>query len=305
MDRLLRKLHGRLDLSRLREWTIEVNPATTSLEYLQMLRQHGVDRISMGAQSFDVAELKTLERHHDPAQVDESVRLARLAGFERVNIDLIYAIPGQTVDSWRQSLQRAVALGLDHYSAYNLTYEPNTAMAVRQRLGQFQNIEESIEIEMLRIARATLADAGAPAYEISNYATPGQSCLHNLIYWTQGDYLGIGPSAASHCSGLRFKNKPHLGEWERSIDQHALPVIEIDRLTPEQRQGEYMMLHLRLSEGVDPVAFQTRFGISVEQRFGQRLDPLIQHGLIFKDASFRITEKGLPVADAIAAEFLR
>lgn len=304
MDALLTGLRSRMDLSSLTEWTIEVNPATADLDYLRMLRSHGVDRISMGAQSFDPIELQTLERHHDPADVVRSVELCRTARFERLNIDLIYAIPDQTLESWHQSLARAMELNLTHYSCYNLTYEPNTPMAVKQRLGRIREVEESLELQMLRDARSMLGTFGCAAYEVSNYAAPGQECQHNLLYWRGGSYLGIGPSAASHLDGVRFKNRPHLGEWESAIQRGELPAIEIECLTPEQREGEYVMLGLRLAEGVSDFDFRQKFGRSLRDRFPEQLDSLCTLGLIEMGQRLRLTDKGLAFADAVAAEFL-
>src|SRR3954471_5155848 len=207
MRRLILGLREQFEFDRLEEWTIECNPATVSAEYLAMLRELGVDRLSFGAQSFDRAELQTLERHHDPDDVPRSIELARAAGFDRLNLDLIYAVPGQTLDSWAHSLDATLSLGTSHVSCYGLTYEPNTPMAVKKRLGLLRATEESLELEMFRHARAATAAKGLPAYEISNYASPGEECRHNLVYWTGGDYLGLGPSAASHVQGWRWKNR--------------------------------------------------------------------------------------------------
>ena len=304
MKRLLESLRSRLDLSQLREWTIEVNPATADQQYLTMLRSLGVDRISMGAQSFDESELAMLERHHHPDDVRRSVEMCRAAGFERLNIDLIYAIPGQSIESWVRNLDRAIELKLSHYSCYNLTYEPNTPMAVKQRLGRIVEADESIELQMLLAAHETLAAIGCPAYEISNYASAGQECQHNLQYWRGENYLGIGPSAASHIQGTRFKNRSHLGEWESAIDRGELPAVDVETLSTEQREGEYMMLGLRLAEGVSAAAFALKFGRSLTDRFSEQLEELLRLGLIVTGPRVCLTGKGLPVADAIAAEFL-
>lgn len=302
MRRLLDGLRARLDFSQLNEWTVEVNPATADAKFLAMLRAAGVDRISLGAQSFVESELATLERHHVPDDVERSIAMARDAGFERLNIDLIYAIPGQTLETWQRSLDRATAMHLEHYACYNLTYEPNTPMAVKQRLGRLETIDESIELQMLQRARSHMAAHGRPAYEISNYGTP---CRHNLAYWTGDDYLGLGPSAASHVRGTRFKNRPHLGEWERAIDSKTLPAIDVEHLSRADREGETMMLGLRLAAGVDRRAFAARFGEPVEARFGDELRRLAGLGLIeLTPHAVRLTPAGIPVADAIAAEFL-
>jgi len=186
MRRLIAGLRDQFDFSRLEEWTVEANPATVTIDYCGMLRETGVDRLSFGAQSFDRDELKTLERHHDPDDVARSMHIAREARFERLNVDLIYAIPGQTMPSWSRSLEAAIELGTRHISCYNLTYESNTPMAVRKRLGQFIPVEEPVELEMFHHARRRLLDAGLQAYEISNYAAPGEACRHNLVYWEGG-----------------------------------------------------------------------------------------------------------------------
>jgi oxygen-independent coproporphyrinogen-3 oxidase len=305
MRRLLLGLQERFDMSRLEEWTVEANPATVTPEYCQMLRENGVGRLSFGAQSFAAAELATLERHHVPSDVQKSVDFARLAGFNRLNVDLIYAIPGQSVKSWEASLEAALQLRTPHISCYNLTYEPNTPMAVRKRLGQFQPVEEDVELEMLHHARRHLAAAGYRAYEVSNYAIPGDECRHNLVYWTGGNYIGLGPSAASHVQGWRWKNRPHLREWEEAIDSRALPACDVETLSPDRRAGELAMLMLRLDTGISSETFEKRLGIDPQQVFRKTIERLSPTGLITVDEqSIRLTDRGINVADAVAAEFL-
>lgn len=305
MRRLLEGLGQRFDLSQVEEWTVEANPATLSPEYGAILREAGVDRISMGAQSFDPTELATLERHHNPLDVPRSVEIARTSGIRRLNIDLIYGVPGQDLASWSRSLEQALALGTTHLSCYGLTYEPNTALAVRKRLGRVRAVDEELELAMFRHTRRRLSDAGLPAYEISNYAAPGQECRHNLIYWTGGDYLGLGPSAASHAGGTRWKNRPHLGEWEAAIASGRLPVTDVESLPPEQRAGELVMLRLRLERGLDLRDFAGRTGFDAHALYAEPLRRLSDLGLIEVDPNrVRLTEKGLEVADAVAREFL-
>jgi oxygen-independent coproporphyrinogen-3 oxidase len=305
MRRLIDGLHSRFDLSGVDEWTVEVNPATAKLEYCQMLREVGVNRLSFGAQSFTPAELKTLERHHDPADVPRSVELARAAGFRRLNVDLIYGIPGQDLASWDASLSAAIALGTDHLSCYGLTYEPNTPMAVKKRLGHFRAVEENIELQMLHHTRARLANAGLQAYEISNYSAPGEECRHNLVYWTGGNYLALGPSGASHVSGWRWRNRPHLGEWEDAVAAGGVPAVDVEHLSPERRAGELAMLLLRLSRGIEFDDFSARTGADARALFAEPLDRLSKLGLVsIDDRAARLSRSGLDVADAVAAEFL-
>jgi oxygen-independent coproporphyrinogen-3 oxidase len=305
MRRLLAGLRERFDFSLVREWTIEANPATVSAEYCAMLREAGVNRLSFGAQSFNPKDLALLERHHDPDDVPRSLALARAAGFTRLNVDLIYAVPGQDLASWSDTLEQALALRTPHLSCYGLTYEPNTPIAVRKRLGQLQPAEETLELQMLRHTRARLEAAGLPAYEISNYATAGEECQHNLVYWTGGSYIGLGPSAASHVQGWRWRNRPHLGEWERAVESDSLPAIEVETLTPARRAGELAMLLLRLSRGLNFADFAARTGVDARALWADQIQRFATVGLLdADDRGFRLSDHGLAVADALAAEFL-
>jgi len=305
MRQLLNGLQQRFDFSQLREWTVECNPATVTAEYCRMLRESGVNRLSFGAQSFRTSELATLERHHDPEDVPRSLDLARSAGFSRLNIDLIYAIPGQELSSWQESLEKAIALRTPHISAYGLTYEPNTPMAVKKRMGAFHAVEESVELAMLHFARDRLATQGFQAYEISNYAVPGEQCQHNLMYWRGEDYVGLGPSAASHLQGWRWKNRGHLGEWERAVDEGAVPTVEVEQLPPRQRAGELAMLMLRLIDGLEFDQVHQKTDLDAAEIFADQINRYTTAGLLERTArGVKLTEKAIDVADAVAAEFL-
>jgi oxygen-independent coproporphyrinogen-3 oxidase len=306
MRRLIAGLHDCFNLSVVNEWTVEVNPATADLDYCRMLRSLGVDRLSFGAQSFNRAELAALERHHDPDDVVRSIAIARDAGFDRLNVDLIYAIPDQTLDSWKRSLAAAIDLRTGHVSAYGLTYEPNTVIAVKKRLGQLDPAEESLELAMFDAARSVLGAAGIDWYEISNYAAAGDECRHNLVYWTGGNYVGLGPSAASHVAGHRFKNRPHLGDWEAAVPGGHLPVIEHEILPPPQRMLERLMFQLRLRRGITFDELSD-YGDDARARFADTFEHLRTLGLLRGTDSdgMRLTDIGLHVADAVAAEFAR
>jgi oxygen-independent coproporphyrinogen-3 oxidase len=305
MQRLVMGIRERFDLSCLKEWTVEANPATVSGEYCQMLRAAGVDRLSFGAQSFNREELKILERHHQPEEVVSSLELARSAGFERINLDLIFSIPGQTMTSWMESLEMAISLKTTHLSCYALTYEPNTPIAVRRRMGQLNVVTEDLEMQMLHATRDRMMAAGIPPYEISNFAVAGQECQHNLNYWTGGNYIGLGPSAASHVEGWRWKNRPHLGEWEAAIDSSSLPVAESETLTPRQRLGELAMLMLRLERGLDLAYCRNRLSVDANIEFAGTIERLARLGLISSTGeTIHLTRSGIGVADALAAEFL-
>jgi oxygen-independent coproporphyrinogen-3 oxidase len=305
MKRLLDGLRQRIDFSDVNEWTVEVNPATATQEYCRMLRESGVDRLSFGAQSFRPSELATLERHHDPDDVPRSLAAARAAGFERLSVDLIYGIPGQTLAAWDESLAAALQLGTTHLSCYGLTYEPNTPIAVKKRLGLLRPVDDDVELEMLHHTRRRLAAHGFTPYEISNYAKYGEICRHNLMYWTGGNYVSLGPSAASHVRGVRFRNRPHLGEWEDAVSVGSLPAIDIEHLSPSRRAGELAMLMLRLQRGIPFGDFAARAGADARAVFADPIDRLTRLGLLETDEQgVRLTERGLDVADAVSAEFL-
>ncbi len=305
MRRLLAGLNERFDFSNCVEWTIECNPATVSFEYCAMLRESGVNRLSFGAQSFRQEELKILERHHEAEDVPKSIELARRAGFERLNLDLIYAIPGQSLEQWAENLERAIELKTEHLSCYGLTYELNTPITVKKRLGLIVAAEDELELRMLHHTRRRLKEAGLGAYEVSNYALPGAECGHNLLYWHGGDYIALGPSGASHVQGHRWKNRGHLGEWESAIDGGELPVDQYEHLSGRQRAGELAMLLLRLEEGLGFEFFRERTGMVASAIYASQLDQLARVGLIEADSSgIRLTESGLNVADAVAGEFL-
>ena len=305
MRRLIRGLRSRFDFSDCSEWTVEANPATLCEDFCRMLLDEGVNRVSLGAQSFDPAELSLLERHHNPDDVPRSLELLKSAGFRRVNLDLIYAIPGQTLARWLKSLEAAIALGTDHLSCYGLTFEPNTPLGVRRRLGLVSSIDPDLEIQMLQSTRSRLAGAGLQAYEISNYSREGAQCRHNLHYWVGGDYIALGPSGASHIQGTRWRNRPHLGEWENAVEAEQLPATEVETLTPRQRGGELAMLMLRLSDGIDCAAFAERVGHAAPALFAEAIERLVPLGLVnVTETSIRLSDRGLCVADSVAAEFL-
>jgi oxygen-independent coproporphyrinogen-3 oxidase len=254
LARGLRAIRERMPLAPDAEWTVEANPETVTPEVAAVLVEAGVNRVSLGAQSFEPALLKALERWHDPASVGRAVAHLRAAGLGRISLDLIYGIPGGTLAQWESDLDRALALGPDHLSCYGLTYEPNTAMAVRLERGEFAPCEEDLEACMWEIASARLAAAGFEAYELSNWArrVPGrrgaEECRHNLLYWRNRDWLAFGPSASGHAQGVRWKNVPRLGDWLAS--KGASPAVDVERGTPDMQAGERLMMGLRLRAGL-------------------------------------------------------
>jgi oxygen-independent coproporphyrinogen-3 oxidase len=260
----------------------------------------------MGVQSFDDRVLRSVGRIHDAAQARRAVSDLRAAGVPRISVDLLFAVPGQGMDGFRRDLDEAVSLGTGHLSCYALLWEDGTTMLARERRGLVRREEEEVEREMLLLARSRLADAGFRAYETSNFALPGQECLHNLVYWRNGPYLGVGVSAASYLEGVRSSNVRDLRAWLDRVEAGEDPSGGSERLDARGLLGETIMLGLRLEEGVGFEDLRERTGIDARALFGGLLGRLSGAGLVTVDRDrFRISEEGIPVSDAIIAEFLR
>lgn len=293
------------------EWTVEANPETVTEEVAEILVASGVNRVSLGAQSFHPAHLKTLERWHDPASVGRAVERLRRAGIRRLNLDLIFGIPGSTLDEWASDLERALALAPEHLSCYGLTYEPNTAMTKRLALAEFEPCDEELEAAMYEHTLDRLAAAGFEQYEISNFARPGEACRHNLLYWHNADWWALGPSASAHVQGVRWKNVPRLGSWlesglkSGSAGDPTSPVQDVEQVDASTRAGEVLMLGLRLREGLDEDSVRN---CCVGPRGAEReraIADAVARGLLEHVAGrLRFTRAGLLLADEVLAELV-
>ncbi len=295
LESLLRGFHERLELSQLVEWTIEANPGSVSARKAALLKKFGVNRISLGVQSWDDELLKVLGREHNAQQAEESFQILRDAGFTNVNVDLMFGLPGQTVDQWRASLEKTIALGPEHVSTYCLTYEEDTEFFLRHARGEFRQ-DSDVDAEFFEMKIGILEDAGYRHYEISNYARPGFESVHNRAYWLGKDYLGIGPSAVSTigmhrrqnvCDYRAYIDRVLSGESTRTTSEH---------LTHEMKRTERIALGLR-----------TRDGISASELkdFAQETDELIGLQLLRKsNGNFLLTRRGKSLADSITEAFL-
>ncbi|MDQ2869023.1 MAG: radical SAM family heme chaperone HemW [Verrucomicrobiota bacterium] len=290
---LLQKLRDTFDLSLVREWTIEANPGSVSAKKAAALIAGGIDRVSLGVQSWDDALLRLLGREHNAAQAEESFRIFRDAGFSNISIDLMFALPGQTETQWRQSLEKSIALQPEHISTYCLTYEEDTDFLARFERGEFRQHDE-IDARFLEIAMAMLQEAGYEHYEISNYARPGFPSLHNQAYWHGADYLGLGPSAFSTRGNARWQNVADHREYARRLTLGQSPVANVETLTDTMKRTERIALGLR-----------TRDGITDDTICGERVSALADAGLLQRNAHRLIlTTAGKLVADSVAAELL-
>jgi oxygen-independent coproporphyrinogen-3 oxidase len=310
--RLLDRLACRFDLSSLDEFTVECNPETVTAELMRTLVGGGVNRISVGAQTFDERHLKTLERWHDPANVERALALAADSGIGRRSIDLIFAIPGQSLDDWRRDLDVATGFAhdglIDHASCYALTFEPNTAMTVRMQRGDFTPADDDLEAEMYLATVDTFAAVGLARYEVSNFAKPGGESAHNVAYWRQQQWLAAGPSASAHVAGHRWKNVPRLTDWIASIRRDAGLAAIVDHEPPDARRAlaERIMMGLRIADGVDARELCNAadvFGRADALRAAaeaQRAAGLLDTG----GGRWRLTDRGMLFCDGVAGELM-
>jgi len=295
LDFLLTGLKERLDLTGLREWTLEMNPATVSLEKARLLKSLGVNRISMGVQSWDPALLEVLGRVHSAEQAERSYAILREAGFENVNLDLIFAVPTQTRQQWRETLERTISMQPQHISAYCLTYEEDTAFYARFQKGEYTQDKEW-DADLFEMTMDLLGEGGYEQYEISNYARPGRECLHNLAYWLGYDYLGLGPSAFSTVGSQRWKSVSDTASYYSKILSAQSGVDFEEPLDPETRRSEAIAFALRTNRGVS-AEWLLPWKSSVEE--------FLAEGFFAEENErVRLTRKGKLVADTLAETFV-
>lgn len=287
------------------EFTVEANPATVTPEIAAVLRACGVNRVSIGAQSFDPGELRVLDRIHRPEQVAATVEIVRAAGIENINLDLIFAIPGQSTQAWLANLAAAAALQPSHLSCYALTYERGTPLYDRLQAGQVHRADAGHEADLYEATIDALAARGYAQYEISNFAQPGRECRHNLACWHNEPYLGIGPSAAGFVDQVRYKNIPDAAAYGRCIREGRSPRLEQEPRTLDQSARETAMLELRLNAGLRRGRFRERFGVDPVEYFRAAVARHVELGLIeIGEDALRVTRSGRLVADSVVADFL-
>jgi oxygen-independent coproporphyrinogen-3 oxidase len=288
------------------EWTIECNPGTVSVESMAEMRGMGFNRISLGVQSFDDAHLKALGRIHTAAEAVEAVARAREAGFQRLNLDLIFCLPGQTLAEWQSDVERALALEPEHLSLYNLTIEPETEFGRRHRAGSLSLPDEDLSADMYEWVIDRVAAEGLEQYEVSNFAGRGEECRHNQVYWRNEPYLGFGLSAASYVDGLRWAHTRSMQRYLTTARRECGPERHSEeRLEPGPACGEAIMLGLRTRDGVDLAAVCARFGLDAERQYGHVVRQFQEDGLLAADDNrLTLTRRGVMLANAVCAEFL-
>jgi|TARA_B100001971_G_C18261176_1_gene587008 oxygen-independent coproporphyrinogen-3 oxidase len=305
---------NRLGLNSADEWTVECNPATLSLEKAKLLRDSGVNRISMGVQSLNVNLLERLGRVHTREMVFKSYDNLRAVGFERINIDLMFAIPTQTIAIWRETLQEAIALAPDHLSCYEVIYEQDTPLYELLQANEF-DVREDLACDMFDELIQLSGESGFHQYEVANFALncakgefeiPSEACRHNINYWRGGDYHGLGPSATSYVGGARTTNIANTQVFCESLEKGERAIDYSEELEPLKRAGETAAFGLRMNAGWPFAEFQRTTGFDLWDEWGGEMQQLMDQGnAIVESNCFRLTPQGLRFADAAASIFLR
>lgn len=298
------------------EVTLEANPGTTGFEHLLALREAGVTRLSLGVQSFDADELRFLDRIHSPEATEASLRLAREAGFESVSLDLMYGLPGQELARWQQNLRHAIALEPDHISIYALTVEDGTPLAFRVERGEVTPLDPDTVAEMYDLASDELEAAGFRQYELSNWAKPGHESRHNLAYWTDREYLGLGAGAHGYLRGERYENIAHPRAYIRALTgngpgaaqvvarRERLAVAEAYQPDRPTAMFDWLTTQLRRTDGFEPSAFEAKFGVPLRDAAGPVLDECARAGWLEAGERVRLSRTGRQLHSEVAVRLL-
>jgi len=282
------------------EFTVEINPADVDETFLKKLFGLGVNRISIGIQSFNDAELIFLGRRYTAQQAYETITLCKTIGFKNISIDLIFALPGSDLQSWRQTLKKAIETDVRHISTYSLTYETDTPLEKIKSAGKLKIVDEETDRQMYEIAIEILADAGIEHYEISNFAKHGFECKHNLTYWQNDFYLGIGPAACSYIEGRRIEN---INDIEKYIIQKNA-AAETFEISPQEKACQTAVLGLRLIKGINLAEYQQKTGFDIFELFKVSIEKNLKAYLLqIENNRLSLTKSALPIADSVLCDF--
>lgn len=302
---VLNECRDRYHVSESCEITIESNPGTITQEKLKAYRQYGINRISIGLQAYQENLLKYLGRQHTREEFISSVEMAKEAGFDNINADVIFGIPGQTLEDWKETLSVLTELGVTHISAYDLKIEEGTRFGDLRDTGKLIEMEDELDREMYHYAIEYLRQKGLNHYELSNFAKEGYQCLHNLIYWNCLEYLGLGAGAHSFLQDIRFENQATIEGYINYLSKGQKPVEERYVRDFCEKMSEYMFLGLRLIDGVSRERFEDRFNQNIFVTYAAKIDGLKKKQLIeTDDKSIRLTQLGLDLANQVFVEFV-
>ena len=301
---LLTELPKVMDLSEVEEFTIEANPGDLDPDKIAVLKESQVNRVSLGVQTFDNKMLKKIGRSHQEQDIYDNIRHLKQAGFDNISIDLIYALPGQIMDQVKENVAKAIDLDIPHMSLYSLILENHTVFMNRMRRGKLPLPKEELEAEMFEYIIEELEKAGFEHYEISNFSKPGFESRHNLVYWDNAEYYGLGAGASGYVDGIRYKNHGPIRHYLEAVEAGKARITE-EHLTLEEKMEEELFLGLRKKTGVSKARFEEKFGISFDQRYGQVVASLTEQGLLVPDdKQVRMTKRGLFLGDTVAEKFI-
>ncbi|MBM7637070.1 radical SAM family heme chaperone HemW [Streptococcus saliviloxodontae] len=304
LDYLLTNLTKSLDLAELEEFTIEANPGDLTPEKIAVLKKSAVNRISLGVQTFNDKHLKQIGRSHNEQQIYDSIDALKQAGFDNISIDLIYALPGQTMEQVEENVAKALALDIPHLSLYSLILEHHTVFMNKMRRGRLNLPTEDLEAEMFDYIIAELEKNGFEHYEISNFTKPGMESRHNLMYWENDEYYGVGAGASGYVDGVRYRNRVPIQHYLKAVEEGNARLSE-EHLTKEEMMEEEFFLGLRKKSGISKTKFETKFGLSFEERYGEIVSGLVADGLLQVEGDrIRMTKKGLFLGDNVAEQFI-
>ncbi len=305
LARIVETLSAHWDLSAVEEWTVECNAEDMTREYAEMLRSLPFNRVSIGIQSFDEGELKWLNRRHTAERGAEAVRCAQDAGFDNVSVDLMYALPVQTPDSWRRTLDVALSLGVQHISAYSLMFEEGSKIARLMEAGRIAPLDDDTAADMFAALCGTLSGAGYVQYEISNFALPGRESRHNSSYWDYTPYIGLGAGAHSFDGCRRSHNVAHTLRYCRAVEG-GLPFSEEETLTPDEQYNEFLFTALRTRRGLRLADVGERFGAEARAYAEARAVRFVRGGQLEREGDvLRLTRGGVYVSDMVMSDFMR
>ena len=304
LEVLLKGLTKNLDLSALEELTIEANPGDLDADKIAALKNSAVNRVSLGVQTFDDKMLKKIGRSHLEKDIYENIDRLKLAGFDNISIDLIYALPGQTMEQVKENVAKAIGLDIPHMSLYSLILENHTVFMNRMRRGKLPLPKEELEAEMFEYIIAELERAGFEHYEISNFSKPSFESRHNLMYWDNAEYYGIGAGASGYVNGVRYKNHGPIRHYLSAVEEGNARITE-EHLSQKEQMEEEMFLGLRKKSGVSMARFEEKFGRSFDGLYGEIVKDLVQQGLMqIEGDRVRMTKRGLFLGDTVAERFI-
>lgn len=305
LNYLLSHLEKELDLGQLEEFTIEANPGDLTPDKIAVLEKSAVNRVSLGVQTFDDKELKRIGRSHNEAQIYETIKDLKQAGFDNISIDLIYALPGQTMEQVKTNVAKALSLEIPHMSLYSLILENHTVFMNQMRRGRLNLPTEDLETDMFHYIIDELEANGFEHYEISNFSKPGFESRHNLVYWDNVEYFGVGAGASGYLNGVRYRNRGPIQHYLKAVGEAGHSRLHEETLTKAEMMEEEFFLGLRKKSGVSISGFEQKFQENFQERYGAIVDGLVADGLLqVTGDQLRMTKRGLFLGDTVAEKFI-